>query len=491
MKKNFALLAITFLMTTFQSTALAENYDNPAWETFFSGQAIALPEGLPTGEGAVMAKDRNKPSMKNDQTIDRPFNMATEKKLIFTQTAKTDKMTYAGQIMKDFLLETQNIAEQLSGQKNFALPIGALATVDDKYPCPHKSSLMTVTLGNLETKEGHAILADGLVIQDGTNLIKAVDSPHVSDELACIEYSKLARKQAMTLDGANEQDKKSMSLEIYRTARQKLQDKKKLNRLNKKNIKNTRDSKLKVLKEKNQAKQLERDEALEKIAALPLEKQDEALDAFYDSFTKKNMEDAVQLPLTQNQLDLASMWFIVEAALTQKTAEIYQISMPAMTKVLMLRYAKSQNRPEAIVQMFDDITQPGRDSIQIELTCGIRDRFLGCLNSGASPNIARTSNIHPTGEEKVTQMAKNLIQLSEKAPAVGQMNAIKMLQFAKPYGVDGELQAWKDSGRAGAPQAQTLLKWRERQEERDTLKALPLEERRARMKEKMQKRNRQ
>ncbi len=131
---------ILFAVQAF-ATPTPSTYDDAAWKSFIEqGKNKTIPKGMPTGPGAISGYHGLGFWSVNYVTIQKPFDMSKNTKLVFSNKAIASHEQYASESMKLFLEATLAQAEKLSKNKDFQLPV---------YELYHEESIVAYERTNL------------------------------------------------------------------------------------------------------------------------------------------------------------------------------------------------------------------------------------------------------------------------------------------------------------------------------------------------------
>lgn len=435
LKRMIGFAAASLLLSS--AAAAAPEYDAPAWKTYIEDGKGAIPDGAPTGRGAIVAAigDQKAGRFSADYYfIDRPTNMSSSPAVSLPQSAADDARTYAPQNIKDFLEATAANLKKLTG-KNLPLPVRSLWPDNPKdYNLPYKINHFDIVFGVYGKKSNDAVPLPGARLRPDAAIADFPAHPAYVNSHEAFQTKMDAEKTSWI--GLNEKDRQIYAADVLKRIReQRRSDLQAAKRLNKDN--NAQYDDKKYLEE------------MKNILSLPEDEQTEALEALHEKYgmkakTKtrsgKNKAAARRekiADLKKYAFDADAMWFMFEAMITQTAAEIAEIKVPEAVYENVLNAAKRLKRSSSVIESFKKLAMTSKNGdVTVTLGCNARDRFLGC------PEIS------PAADAAVTKLSRKMIGDADGKDDDEKVRVLGMISLAQAPGLGDVAQTYpKDSSK--------------------------------------------
>lgn len=474
-KITSGLLALLLSIQTFASAApQPSTYDDATWSNYLEkGKTTTLPEGVPTGRGAVSSYYGSGFWPDGYIQITDPFDLSQQEDLAIAESAKVNGRTFASETTKNFLEAVVTGTRKLSKINDLKIPVQELFFAPGAVPMRILADSATTIefgvfiLNGTITEPATDVRIHGEIVSKGAAFLltsktrmaqryqnyQKLAAPF-SKRFTAMSYTefyattqeilKLANEQLSELGNADDQNK-TAQIEQEKADTDKINQEResiraKINEKYEKELDTLRDKLILDLSRK------ERDEVVDKIRFIEKQKQTE-LAALRDNSKlgtdnlnpQERLEELRNIKrLTPAQrkarygsaaikhdgdliLDEANMWNLVETIVTQKAASVTEIRLPLEMKNRLIAYAKKAKKNSKVITSFDTLTVPSQASFEVSLSCSTRDRFLGC-QLGGSPDI----------EKRITKASSAMLKAATKLPAKRQMEIIQLIVNANP-----------------------------------------------------------
>lgn len=484
--KKFTSYLISICIVLISNFAFAApvpaTYDNPAWSSYIEDEKFdKIPDGMPTGRGAVSRYYGTGFWPENFIQIDKPYDLSTNTDLVFSESAKINGRIYASETMRNFLIAVSVKFQKLINDSSKQLPIQSLFYAQGNVPMrSFEEKTSTVSFGvyvlnGTSFEPVTDVRIHGEVVSKNAAYLKtSVD--HLT--LRYQNYQKLAepfktRFAAMSstefrkttqelLSQANEEsqvERKSSITDLTseHVKLEKQQDEKAQKEIAaaKDKIDKQYESELDALRNQllEDLSDKEKEEVIEKIRAVEMKKRAE-LKAIEEHSKHGSNQIAKINPqerkaerrndkrLTSSQkrakydsastnsasalsLDEKATWLLIEAIMTQTDAAVSEIRMPLEMKLRLANYASKAKRNKKVIEQFLKITTNAQSGFEVSLACSARDRFLGCLLGGS-----------PETEDKINHAASAMLKSLDKLTPERQMEIIQIIVNANPVELD-------------------------------------------------------
>ncbi len=479
---SFVLLACAVMISGLAVAApVPATYDNPAWSAYIENARFeTIPDGIPTGPGAVSSYFGSGFWPEGYLQIDKPYDLSNNPDLAIAESAKVNGRTFASESMRNFLIAVTVKFQKLIDDHGKKLPIQSLFYAPGNVPMRiMEEKTTTIGLGvfivnGTSFEPVTDVQIHGEVVSKGaaflqTTIDRATLKYQKYQSLAAPFKSRFGTMgqtefRSTTQELINQADEElmaSLKQSVVITPERVEQEKQKLEQAQKE----IADAKEKI--EQQYEKELDalrnqlledlnakdKEKVIEEIRAVEQKKQAElkALDA--NSVhgtahkTKVNPQERIanqqsDKRLTSSQrrakydsaatksdttltLDERATWFLVEAILTQTDAVVSEIRMPLELKNRLVAYATKAKRDKKTIQRFLEITNNVSSGFEVSLACSARDRFLGCMLGGS-----------PETEKTVSQVASAMLKSASQLPPERQMEIIQLVVNANPVELD-------------------------------------------------------
>lgn len=316
------------------------------WQAYLSGKSQKLPDGYPTGRGAVQLKRFDNPSLgKGKCYINTPVDYSRKTGFVFSKSlsslnAKDDESILASATMDAFL---QEILGELKKEKIRKIPIRKLSTRKERNSCLPFTSVL---------------------------------------------FGLYAASNQVELDVTP-------------------------------NMPRANNGKLEIVQRENVA-----------------------IDEISLSGNVEVMGEGVEVTREEVELDLRRTWALIKAVLAQKVAVIDSITLSKENQVALIEYARENEENVQWISEFEARSRinSSNDSIEVQLGCSLRDRFLGCSIPGTAAD-----------EDRILNAAKAILAGFKTADKAKQVEILGRVMVMDPKSGDKELIAQLEAIREQYP----------------------------------------
>lgn len=471
---SLVLASLLFIPAIAGAAPTPSTYDDPVWSDYLEkGKTAKVPEGIPTGPGAVSGCYGSGFWPDGYIQIIDPVNMSQHDGILMAESAKVNGRVYASETMKLFLDAVVTNVRKLSKNSDLQVPVQELFFAPGSVP-------MRILADETTSVEFGAYILNGTITEPVTDV--RLHGEVVSKGAAFLltartrtaqryqNYQKIAASFKGRFSMMSFTEFYATTQEILKIANEQLEDLDKGSSENKAaqvEQENSDTEKLNKEKEDKRAQIIEkyekeldalrdklildiskkeRDEIVDKIRFIEKQKQSDlqALvansklgnDSINIQERLEEIRNGKRLTAAQRKsrnnssavrhpgdlvLDEAAMWILVESILTQKAVGVTEIRLPNEMKARLIAYAKKAKKNSKTIALFDEITVASPVSFEVSLSCSVRDRFLGC-QLGGNPDI----------EKRITKAATALLKAALKLPKERQMEIIQLVVNANP-----------------------------------------------------------
>lgn len=435
LKRLIGFAAASLLLSS--AASAAPEYDAPAWKTYIEDGKGAIPDGAPTGRGAIAAACGEQKAGRFSADyyfIDRPINMSSSPAISLPQSAADDARTYAPQNIKDFLEATAANLKKLTG-KSLPLPVRSLWPDNPKdYNLPYRINHLAVVFGVYGKKGNDAVPLPAARLRSDAAIADYPAHPAYVNSHEAFQTKMDAEKTSWI--GLNEKDRQIYAGNVLkRIGEQRRTELKAAKRLNKDN--NAQYDDKKYLEE------------MKNILSLPEDEQTEALDALHEKYGMKSKTKTQSgknktaarreriADLKKYAFDADAMWFLFEAMITQNAAEIAEIKVPEAVYENVLNAAKRLKRSSSVIDAFTKLAATSKNGdVTVTLGCAARDRFLGCPETS------------PAADAAVTKLSRKMIGDAAGKDGDEKLRIFGMISLAQASGLADAAQTYaKDNSK--------------------------------------------
>ena len=454
-------------------------YDNSAWNAYIENAAFdKIPDGMPTGPGAVSSYFGSGFWPEGYLQIDKPYDLSNNPDIALAESAKINGRTFASETMRNFLIAVSVKLQNLLDDHAQKLPIQSLFYAPGNVP-----------MRTLEEKT--TTIGFGVFIVNGTSVEPATDI-HIHGEVvskgaaflqSSIDRATLKYQKYQSLAAPFKSRFNTMGQTEFRATTQEL-----LNQADEELMASLKESTAvtpeRVALEKQQLEKAEKEiaDAKEKVEQQYEKELDALRNRLLEDLSARDKEDVIEQMrvveqkkqtelkaigkhsahgsghkinpqerianqrndkrLTSSQrrakydsastksdtaltLDEKSTWMLVEAILTQTDAAVSEIRMPLEMKNRLASFATKAKRDKKVIQRFLEITTNSSYGFEVSLSCSARDRFLGCMLGGS-----------PETETKISRAASAMLKSASQLPPDRQMELIQLVVNANPVELD-------------------------------------------------------
>ncbi len=431
----------------------APQYDSQAWKKFIENNETAkLPSGIPTGPATVSRWNGKEFWPDKIIFIASPIDMSKKPGMNFSDQAKEYKAVYASQTMADFLEATLTKFRELTKDSSITLPINYLFHNENNI-VPALNNYRTVNemaFGIFGLENGKTVSYPTAAFTQNGFVVSESSKNQEFFEKQYQYYTKLCNEQKESISQLSGMELNKTVRDLWNQADELAR--KELGYISRQRILqnvNSSEKREDYLKALNEAKSDEEREAIlnkhyEDAKAQDLKDAEELLNN--DSATKPSAKRKYIKPMKLDDLDDATTWFLLEAILTQKAAEVIEIHLSKNFINRLVEYAQKNKRPQAVLSKLLTVTETRINDFKVILGCSIRDRFLGC-QSKSSKDI----------EGKVNVLASQMLKLVEKAPAERKFEILQLVVNANPTNLTYSPDLEKLKEESSTPAQKALL----------------------------------